>query len=148
MKTKNKPGFRRLAENRPVQQDSKFSNFGICCSIRPSRTVAFGACFRRAIATTTKAIFENRPAQRHSKFSKLGNCPLSPLCLLCPLVPKNTPAQRDSKFSKLGNCPLSPLCLLSPLDSQNRSAQRHSIIYNLGDRYGLPDNLILVLEIK
>ena len=51
-----------------------------------------------------RRLAENSPAQRDSKFSKWGNCPLSPLCLFCPLARNNRPAQRHSKFSKMGIC--------------------------------------------
>jgi hypothetical protein len=58
MKTKKELGFRRLAENRPAQRDSKFSKL---------RNSPFSpSCLFSPLAPKTS------PAQPHSKFSNLG----------------------------------------------------------------------------
>ncbi len=83
-------------------------NFVIYCSTRPSRTVDFGTCPRRAKATTPKAIFENgrlsglfcrwQCAQRHSKNS---NGRLSGLfCWPQGQDIENSSAQLHSKMTK------------------------------------------------
>ena len=55
-----------------AQPYSNISNFGICCSTRPSRTVDSGTCPRRARGTTPRTVFESSPARWHSKNSKWG----------------------------------------------------------------------------
>jgi hypothetical protein len=90
-------GWKTKIENSPAQLHSKFS-----------RLVWF---------------VKNMSAQWHSKFS---NGRLSGLFCWPQGQGKNNPAQQDSRISKWISCPLSPLCLFSPLVPKNMSAQGHS----------------------
>jgi hypothetical protein len=86
MKTKKKLGFRRLAENRPAQRDSKMYKWGVCQTSPTSLTSLTNP--------------QGTPAQRHSKISKSSeNTPVERHSKMSKSF-ENTPAQRDSKFSK------------------------------------------------
>ena len=125
MKTKNEFGFRRLAENRPAQRDSKFSNerlSGVFCWPQWQN-------------------IKNSPVQQDSKFSKLGNRPLSPFCLFCPLAFQNHPAQPDSRMSKL----ILSLCTLrtprlkwlsAQPDSKFSKFKKNQTLHSLNDLHG------------